>query len=478
MEYIVLEKATSIRLRDWILYVIAFVAGLAWTVSLWLRSPGTSVQDEIGHFLLARNAWNYPILALDIWGRVFNTLLYMVPSLFGLNGARLASVLMSCATVLLTTRVARVFGVRHLFLVPLFLWFQYWGADLMYAASTTVPFTLFLIFAVHEWVERRFETASIAIGLLPLIRHEGIALLGVWCLYLVLRREWRAVLVTATPTILYNAVYLVALHPPLRMLPVSVYFNPTSYQDYGKGSWFHYVPLTMHGVGMAIGLWVVIGLVPAWRLRRQMFYFVPYAVYFLVHTIIYHYGAYASGGYYLFISPTAPAFAIIAALGAEALLAPALAASERLTSIWGKRLAIAGSAVLLIVPVLYKAATSQVPRQFIVEEESVWEAARWLRTQPVSPSAVESTHVFFYYFYQLPWTPERPWWKPTPVEKMPPGTIAVWDQKYSDLAGMRRDGFREDRGWRKVAQFGSGQVEVYQRQVTPNADEAVAVPRS
>ena len=344
---------------------MVFVAGLAWTVSLWLRSPGTSFQDEIGHFLIARYAWNYPVLVLDVWGRFVNTLLYMLPSLFGLNGARLASVLMSCATVLLTTRVSYLLGVRHLFLVPLFLWFQWWGADLMYTASTTVPFTLFLVLAIHEWIAGRFETASIAMGLLPLIRHEGIALLGIWCLYLVAQRRWQAVLVGGIPTALYNAVYFVALHPSLQELPLFIYFkpHPPSPVHYGSGTWFHYVLPTMHGVGSAIGLWAAIGVVPAWRLRRPILYLTPYAIYFIVHTIIYHYGSFDSGGYYLFISPTAPAFAILAALGADSLLKPALGVLPHLTRGWSRSLAITALALIVIGPVLYKAATTQYPRQ-------------------------------------------------------------------------------------------------------------------
>ncbi len=461
-EYSLFKEAANAQFRNGILYTAVFVAGLAWTVSLWLRSPGTSFQDEIGHFLIARNAWNYPVLVLNIWGRVFNTLLYMLPSLFGLNGARLASVLMSCITVLLTMRVSRVLGVRHLFLVPLFLWFQYWGADLMYTASTTVPFTLFLILAVHEWLASRFESASIAVGLLPLIRHEGIALLAIWGLYLVAQHKWRAVLVGGIPTALYNAVYLIALHPPLQKLPLFIYFASSSFHGYyGRGTWFHYVLPTMHGVGMAIGFWVAIGLVSAWRLRRPILYLAPYAIYFTVHTIIYHYGAYASGGYYLFISPTAPAFAIIAALGADSLLNPALAALQGLRGRWSYSVAIAALAVLLVVPVLYKAVTTQVPRRLAPEEVAVWQAAQWLRAQPVSPSAVVATHVYFYYFYDLPWTPEQIWQKPTPIEKMPRGTVAVWDKHYSDSNGMKLDGFCEDNGWRKIAQFGSGQVEIF-----------------
>ncbi len=455
------------RVHDWIPYITVFVAGLAWMVSLWLRSPGIPVQDEIGHFLIARNAWNYPLLVLDIWGRVGHTLIYMVPSLVGLDGARLASVLMSCAIVLITTRVAYELGVRHIFLVPLFLWFQPWYGDLMYTAITEVPFSLLLILAVHEGMKERLGTASLAFGILPLVRHEGIALLGLWCLYLVVRREWRAVLIGVIPTFLYNAVYLVALHPPLLELPVFIYFKPTVSFDYGSGGWFHYMH-SISWVGKVVLFWAIVGLVPAWRLGRQTLYLVPYAVYFALHMVIYRMGAYGSGGYYLFILPTAPVFAILAALGADTLLNHAQAAVAHLTRVWSRRVAITVLAALLLVPVIYSGLKVK-PRPLNPEDVVIQQAAKWLRTQRVSPSAVVTTHVCFYYFYRLPWTPQQVWYLPPPVAQMPHGTVAVWDMHYSDRWGMQRNSFREDKGWHELARFGSGQVVVFQR-LEPDAE--------
>lgn len=448
-----------------IAYAACFAAGLAWTVSLWLRSPGTSFQDEIAHVLIARNAWNYPSLILDVWGRIANTLIYMVPSRFGLDGARAASVVMSCATVVLATRIALRMGVKRAWLVPLLLWFQYWGADLMYAASTTVPFTLLLVLAVHEWSAGRIVAASAAFAFLPLVRHEGIALLGLWGIFLLVRRSWLAAVVAAAPVVLYNVVDLLVLHPPLSHLPLSIYFREDPDPHYGSGTWFHYVLPTLHGIGSVICVWGAVGLFAGWRIRGRMAWLVPYAVLFLVHTIIFRFNTHASGGYYFFLSPLAPGAAIVAALGADALLERGTAfVGSRFAGVAGRTLAAALLAGVVAVPVLVKALTTQTPRPLDREERGAVEAARWMKSRPVAPTNVVSTHVYFYYFYDLPWRPDQDWTRPPPIDSMPRGTFAVWDQSYSDRWGMNRDGFRAELGWRRVAQFDGGEVEIYERE--------------
>ena len=64
------------------LYWVAFAAGLGWTLLLWARAaPLSSVlDDEIGHFVVARDAWSHPELILNVWGRAGTTLAFMLPA--------------------------------------------------------------------------------------------------------------------------------------------------------------------------------------------------------------------------------------------------------------------------------------------------------------------------------------------------------------------------------------------------------------
>lgn len=70
----------------------AFLAGLSAAVWMMLQSTGTPQHDdEIKHFLISRDVWSDPKVALSLWGRCLNTLIYAVPAAFGLEAVRYLS---------------------------------------------------------------------------------------------------------------------------------------------------------------------------------------------------------------------------------------------------------------------------------------------------------------------------------------------------------------------------------------------------
>lgn len=422
------------------LYITIFVLGLAWTVSLWLRSPGVPVQDEIGHVLLSRWAWQQPELILDLWGRSVNTLVYMLPALGSLPGARLASVGMACATVLLATGVAGRLGLRRLFLVPALLWFQPWFNDLAYTAITEVPFMLCLVLACWLWLHERLGWAALCFGLLPLIRHEGIALTGLWCGYLLLRRDWRGIGVALLPLALYNLLYF----PVYGAWPFTIYLQPRPTTLYGSGGWLHFAEPLVRGVGLPVFGLALLGSALLLR-RRRALVLAGFAVYLLVQTIIYRFGLYASGGYELFLLPLAPGFAIAASVALDWLV-DQLRLSQRRTVLLGNVLL---AAVLGWVVVT---GTRSRPRPLDFEGVALQQAADWLQQHAIDPSRVVATHVWLYYFADLP---PAQWLTVSAPGDLPVGTIVVWDSHYGDRAGLRMAELSDPaQGWRELQRFG------------------------
>ena len=232
-----------------VLYWLIFLAGLAWLVVLGANSPGTPVQDEIGHFLLAKSAWQYPVLILNLWGRSANTMFYMLPALGGLGAARLFSIGIATVIVWLATQLARQVNVQSLFLIPLLLWFQPWYADLSYAVITEIPFSFLLIAGIYFAAKNRLLFASVLFGLLPLVRHEGIVLTGLWLLFLVYkRRVWLGFILASTPILLFNLIY----YSIFQHWPFEIYLSPTPTDWYGAGGWLHFIDPLVSDVGVPI----------------------------------------------------------------------------------------------------------------------------------------------------------------------------------------------------------------------------------
>ena len=84
-------------------YWAAFVGGLAWVSYLLAHSPGAPFDDEIAHIYLSLRAWDKPEKILNVWGRPFNTLIFMPPVLLGVEAARVWALIISSVTVLFTS---------------------------------------------------------------------------------------------------------------------------------------------------------------------------------------------------------------------------------------------------------------------------------------------------------------------------------------------------------------------------------------
>lgn len=431
------------------------LVAVIFSMQLLMRSTGTAVQDEVNHFLISRHAWESPHLMLHIWGRPANTLVYMLPALWeDLRGARIFSLLLSLLTVWLTMQTAKQLGLKWLFLIPLFTFFQPWFMSHSYLAITEVPFSLYLIAGGYFWLRGKWTIASICFGLLPLTRHEGIVILGVWGLYCLFVRNWKGAIISTLPYGIYNFLYFVVFS----QLPFEIFLNTKPTTFYGSGGWFHFLPPLIQGTGIPVFLLAVISAIWLYKLKRKTFLFVVYASYYLTHVIIYRYGLFASGGYSLFLVPLAPGIALAAAVSIESMW-EFLRTKNVLKSLGTK---IALITVLLGVCIWVLVLGMQVkPWLLSPEEIGTQEAAKWIRENRPDVSRVVSTHTWFHYFYDLPWPEGRGVGSQTPLNELYSGDLVVWDAHYSDRLGFTKEQLTEGDQWEELVSFQNNLVMIF-----------------
>jgi hypothetical protein len=422
------------------LYWFTYFSGLMWSVYVWLNSAGTPVQDEIGHFLFSRSAWQYPVLILNLWGRPANTLFYMLPAIGGLAATRFFSIMILGVAVLLATLLARKLGITWLFLIPLMVWFQPWVAELSGTVITEVPFLLFLILGLYLASAQHMRSAALFFGLLPLVRYEGIVLTFIWILYAGYKKKWPAISIAVIPFAIYNFVYYLVL----QRWAVGVYLSAQPTNLYGAGGWFHFVPALVSNVGLPLVVLSCLAFFVILRLKAQIFVFVPYALYFLVHVVLFRFGLYASGGYDLFLLPLAPAFGLAAALGLEFI-------RDRLFSTFSFayiRSIIYGFAVIVCVGLAVYGMLFSKLRSADPEEAAAKQIADWLHLHNLNALPVVWTHIWFPYYYTGFITPQQGTSRPPEFETIEPGTILVWDRHYSPRWGYMYDRLTQPQsGW-------------------------------
>ncbi|MBL8162012.1 MAG: hypothetical protein JNJ61_08505 [Anaerolineae bacterium] len=178
------SPARSPEVIRYFIFMLIFTIGLWWAGNFYINSPAIEFSDELSHYFIARDAIEEPLLFLNDWGRPGNTLAYAIPSSFGFEERRLATLyVFSTLIVFFTTLIAKRLKLSWQ-LVPLMLWFQPWFYQYAFQSLTVIPFTLFLVAGILAWLIGQMRWASLLIGMLPLVRHESLPLVLLWCIYL------------------------------------------------------------------------------------------------------------------------------------------------------------------------------------------------------------------------------------------------------------------------------------------------------
>jgi hypothetical protein len=261
------------------------------------------------------------------------------------------------------------------------------------------------------------------------------------------------------PLALYNAVYFAFFG----RLASGNLFDAVPTTEYGSGSWFHFAPLLAAGVGGAVLVLALLGLPSAARQRDdsrrapwgyRLLFLTPYALYYLVHTVLYHFGLFASGGYGVFLLPMAPAAAVMAALGGEwAYGGIKSGLNRRLSARTAQRVALIPAA--LVLGLIVSGGLSATPALLDPLHAAQQQAAGWVKAQ-LAPLSIEppvaGAHIAFWLAFRPHWpTSSQPWWFDPAA--LPPGSLLVWDSKYSPGRGMTPESLAAS-GWREVERFG------------------------
>ena len=306
-----------------------FVLLLAWA-RLW---PHTGEGDSIFHYLLARQAWVYPKVAVSAFARPVHKLLLVVPAHFGLPAARAASAFIAAILAWQTIRLAQDLQLRRALMAAPLLLLQPLTFALAADTMTELPAALGIVIAMRLWMRGSHATSCAVVSFLPLMRPEGFFLIAVWAAMVSLlhirawpasgrwgthARRWLLELAALTPGILcwllasrlFAAEWLYAYN--------NWNWPAGSYAAYGRGPIYHHAMLWPYYCGLALLPLFLLGLRPS--MVRPML--LPWCVWLLVfglHSLLFWRGAFASAGLMRIMATTAPVTALICLFGWNSL---------------------------------------------------------------------------------------------------------------------------------------------------------------
>lgn len=313
---------------------LGFAFVFLWSLYRALSGEGWALDDELAHFSISLSVWDDPKQLLHLWTRPGRNLLEFWPTIFGLKATRVWVLLLAMLAVWLTVAEGRRLKMASLWALPLLIGFQCWFPELAASVLTQTPFMLAWIAGVFFAARGRLVWAALCWGSLGLIRHEGIALSGLWGLWVIfgpdgfarlaLQKHWQKVpraFVKAAWlgfwTFFPNIVMNVATRITTGEWPFLIFLDEKPTTLYGSGSLFHFVPLIIIGAGLPVLILALMGFrKPRFEPWQNVLYW-TYPLYFLLHSVIFWRGLFASGGYYHFLMPMAPWIGLSALRGIE-----------------------------------------------------------------------------------------------------------------------------------------------------------------
>ena len=414
--------------------------------------------DACTHFMYARAAWSAPYYLVNVWGRPVCTGLYAVPvHLGGRLAARMTSLAIAIGMAVVCRSIARRQGWRWPVLAAVFTFAQPLVFLHSFSELTELPFAGLMTLAFLAYQRRQWFWFALVVGLTPLSRPEGFGFVALAAVALLLHGRARWWTVLAVPLVAWDVagwwMYGRSGHWWMWLAANWPYAGESLYS---RGYLLKYVAMLPAVAGPLVfpatllGAWVCLG--GTWRSftsdhRRRcnvLIAAIPLSV-LAGHSVLTWLGKMASNGELRYMLVVAPFWALLAARGWGWLFA-------RLDWPAPRAWACGAAALPLVVNRMYTV-LPQRPMPDWVEAAAI---AGWYKDGPISTEYphIALAHPGLLYALDLSPTDGRIVdWKRSTVDRVPPGTLLVWDRinglfnadatRSIPLAEIRHDGWVE-----------------------------------
>ncbi len=316
--------------RENLIALLVVLAGLAAAVLLGLASEGVYHDDDICHYLYARDSWGDAHVMLHWWARPgYNIPTMFVAHFFGMGGCRVFSAIMTAVVAWLAYLIARRIGVKPglAILAPAIVWLQPLTMTLAATTLTETPAALYLTLAVWLYLRGNRVWACLAMSPAFVTRLETLALAPIIAVAVILdalrEADWKPGRMLRTPWPWQCAAALLwapamwcaaayAVNVPRDDSPIYVLFKEHT-KEYSSGNWYDYLIRWPEAAGLGIAAAAVAGAV---ALRRRGWMVSAFAFGLVgLHGALWYKGAFATGGYARFLVPGSAFVAVLAAAG-------------------------------------------------------------------------------------------------------------------------------------------------------------------
>jgi hypothetical protein len=285
--------------------------------------------DGIMHYQIARWSWQHPDLFLHHWGKPLFTLLCSPFAQFGYKGAVFFNILCHVSTAWITWRIADRMKLPYSYLAGPLVIFAPLSWGVAQSGLTEPLFALTLMSGIYFITGGKNNTAAFIISLLPFARTEGFLLVPLFGLFFLIRREYIAMALLSTGTVIYSVIGGLLLHHDFLWI---IHQNPyVGEAAYGHGELFHFVANNEFLFGWSITALITLGLctlpfrrqfTPRHSLAEMLLIVGSFVVFFIAHSIFWWKGIFGSYGLLRVIASVIPCAVLISLRGLQLITWP------------------------------------------------------------------------------------------------------------------------------------------------------------
>ncbi|HAW52322.1 MAG TPA: hypothetical protein DCX54_08365 [Flavobacteriales bacterium] len=149
--------------------------------------------DSLVHYLFSAHAFKYPEHFFNHWAKPFFVLLSAPFAQFGFKGIIVFNALCASLSALFSYYIARNLNIKNPLVVFVFIFASPLYFKLIFSGLTEYLFALILVIGIFLFQKNKAIPAVILISFLPLVRSEGLLILGVFAAYLALNNRYKKI---------------------------------------------------------------------------------------------------------------------------------------------------------------------------------------------------------------------------------------------------------------------------------------------
>lgn len=284
--------------------------------------------DSVTHYLFSHYSFKYPQFFFHHWAKPVFVLLTSPFAQFGFKGIIVFNCICVTLSALLTYYTAKNLKIKNSWLVFVVILLSPLYFKLTFSGLTEYLFSLFLIYGIYLITKTKHFLGIIIISFLPLIRSEGLLILGVFGLYYLINKKFKLLPLLLTGQLIYTiagAFYYEDILWVINRIPYASLGSP-----YGKGELLDFVHRLNYVIEKPIYVLLAIGslsiLYSFFRhglknsnYIKELLILGSFLALFIAHTLFWWLGIFNSMGLPRVLIAVIPVIAIISLIGVQTI---------------------------------------------------------------------------------------------------------------------------------------------------------------